>query len=502
MESLALFFKPFFLGVSLLSPHIIVICIVSIILLYHIFSPLSAVPGPLLARYSSLWLVHHSRKGDMHQKMLSLHKKHGKLVRTGPNEVSTSDPVAIKMIYASGSKFRKSDWYSVWQGHRKFDLFAERNEDIHRTQRRLVSRAYSMESMKQLEVGVDDAVKVFLGEMAKREGEKIDMGLWAQLFAFDVIGAVTFSKRFGFMDAGKDDGSFHQIDNALISASWIGQMPWLYWLHDYLSPVIGNWLGVTARHGSLRSFAVKETESRKSRGSDHKDMLEKLLDIHHSKPAEYDWNGVLSMATSNIFAGSDTTAISISAVLYHLCKFPECKAKLMDEILDRANAGQITDSILLVDAMKMPYLQACMHEVLRLHPAVGMALPRVVPVEGIHIDGKFIPGGTVIGTNPWVIHRDTNIFGEDAETFRPERWLEGDRGHMDRFFIAFGAGARVCIGKNLSWMEMSKLIPLVLLNFDIELEDPAGEPKQNCWWFVKQEGLYMRVKRREPTPTN
>lgn len=58
------------------------------------------------------------------------------------------------------------------------------------------------------------------------------------LILLDVTGEDTFSKRFGFMDAGKDNGSFVQIGNALTFAAWIGQVPWLYWLHDYGIPII------------------------------------------------------------------------------------------------------------------------------------------------------------------------------------------------------------------------------------------------------------------------
>lgn len=116
--------------------------------------------------------------------MIDLHAKHGALVRTGPKEVSVSDLTAIKAIYGAGTKFRKSDWYSVWQGHRKFDLFAERNEKIHGEQRRLISRAYSMDSLRQLEPYVDDAVKVFLDRMGQRTNQVVDIGNWVQLFAF------------------------------------------------------------------------------------------------------------------------------------------------------------------------------------------------------------------------------------------------------------------------------------------------------------------------------
>ena len=178
----------------------------------------------------------------MNVTMIAVHNKYGPLVRTAPNEVSVSDLTAIKSIYSAGTKFRKSDWYSVFQGHRKFDLFAERNERIHGEQRRLVSRAYSMDALKDLEPYVDHAINVFLDKMNQKEGKDVDMGNWVQLFAFgekpcgsvvigrvlmlvDVIGEVSFSKRFGFMDVGKDDGSFKQIEGALKSAAWLGQVP-------------------------------------------------------------------------------------------------------------------------------------------------------------------------------------------------------------------------------------------------------------------------------------
>lgn len=77
----------------------------------------------------------------------------------------------------------------VWQGHRKFDLFAERDEGLHRSQRRLVSRIYSMDSLKDLEKYVDDAVKHFISKMEPMVGKSVDMGLFVQLFAFGTLEA-------------------------------------------------------------------------------------------------------------------------------------------------------------------------------------------------------------------------------------------------------------------------------------------------------------------------
>ncbi|SLM40221.1 cytochrome p450 family protein [Lasallia pustulata] len=428
--------------------------------------------------------------------MIALHQRHGKIVRTGPNEVSVSDLGAIKKIYGAGTRFKKSDWYSVWQGHRKFDLFAERDERIHRTQRRLVSHIYSMDSLKDLEKYVDDAVHVFIKKVEGMQGQSMDMGLWVQLFAFDVIGEVTFSKRFGFMDVGQDDGSFAAIEGALQSAAWIGQVPWLYWAHDFLMPVLGNHLGINARHGSLRKFAAQEVANRRDRGSDHQDMLDKLLEMQKERPDEMNDMAVLSMATSNIFAGSDTTAISTRSIIYYLLKNPGYKRKLVEEIDQRKREGKLSTPITLEQTKQMPYLQACMYEALRCHPAVGMSLPRVTPSGGIEIDNRFIPEGTVIGVNPWVVHRDSQVYGEDVEAFRPDRWLKDDTGDTERFFFAFGSGARMCLGRNLSWMEMSKLIPTLFMHFELELTQPDALWKETCWWFVKQEGVHVIVRPR------
>lgn len=239
-----------------------------------------------------------------------------------------------------------------------------------------------------------------------------------------------------------------------------GQVPWLYWLHDALVPYIGSHLGIAARHGSLRTTASNEISARQTRGSDRKDILSNLLSTHTAQPEAFDAQALTSMATSNIFAGSDTTAISTRAIIYHLLKNATTKAKLVSELDAARKNGTLSFPVSLSQADNLPYLQAVMYESLRLHPAVGMSLPRVSPSSGATIAGRFVPAGTTVGANPWVIHRDKRVFGDDVEAFRPERWIEkaetegGGYGDMQRFFFAFGAGARMCLGRNISWMEM------------------------------------------------
>lgn len=143
--------------------------------------------------------------------------------------------------------------------------------------------------------------------------------------------------------------------------------------------------------------------------------------------------------TNPRFAGSDTTAISLRALFYYLCKNPRTYNTLVDEILASDARGELSEFITYNEAQRMPYFQACMREALRMHPAVGQLLERIVPAEGVTVSGHFLPGGTIVGMNPWVAARDKNVYGKDADVFRPERWLDVDEATlklMDRNWLA------------------------------------------------------------------
>lgn len=175
-----------------------------------------------------------------------------------------------------------------------------------------------------------------------------------------------------------------------------------------------------------------------------------------------------------VFAGSETTAISLSAVFYFLVKHPRVYAKLMQE-LDTAVADGIVESrpdktVSWPEAQKLTYLDAVVQESFRLHPAPGLILERVVPKQGMQICGEFVPGGTIVGCNAWIVQRRPEVFGVDVDTFRPERWIEASPDKLKEMkgtMLQFGAGARTCIGKNISLLEIYKLVPSFLRRFEV-----------------------------------
>lgn len=163
------------------------------------------------------------------------------------------------------------------------------------------------------------------------------------------------------------------------------------------------------------------------------------------------------------------SAITITTLFYHLLKHPSNYTTLRAEI-DAALPSPNT-TIPFAQAQALPYLDACIKEILRIHPATAFNLERIVPAGGRTILGHFIPAGTIVAASPWTIHLDTATFGPDAAVFRPERWLEdeGRAKEMWRSMLGFGAGNHLCLGRNVALMEMYKLIPVWVRSFEVRL---------------------------------
>lgn len=118
----------------------------------------------------------------------------------------------------------------------------------------------------------------------------------------------------------------------------------------------------------------------------------------------------------------------------------------------------------------MPYFDACVKESFRIHPPSGFVMERVTPPQGVEIAGHKVPGNVIVGCNPHAVHRDKATFGEDADAYRPERWLEASNvqaREMWKGMLHFGSGSHTCLGRHISLMEVYKLGASLLHNFKV-----------------------------------
>ncbi|KAL8869935.1 MAG: hypothetical protein Q9174_003899, partial [Haloplaca sp. 1 TL-2023] len=153
--------------------------------------------------------------------------------------------------------------------------------------------------------------------------------------------------------------------------------------------------------------------------------------------------------TIALFAGSDTTATSIRAILLHVITNPLVYGRLQREIDSGILDGTISSPAHEDEVRRLPYLQACIREGLRVFPPITYLRERVTPKDGDTLNGFLIPAGVNIGFNlPGLLLNE--VFGTDARSFRPERWLDQESAHlrkMERTMdLIFGWGSTRCLG--------------------------------------------------------
>ncbi|CDU25978.1 related to Benzoate 4-monooxygenase [Sporisorium scitamineum] len=508
-------------------------------MVYNIaLSPLSRYPGPLSARLGiPFWRFWHALQGDYAPALYTLHQQHGDVVRIGPSHLSFADPSALNSIYSlsdgTSSKFRKSNFYKSFQVFKAHpSIFSERDPHQHSKRRRAVASAYSMSSLVKLEEYVEDVSELLLkrldelvethsvqGQDEKTKTKAIQLDPWFHFFAMDVVGELAFGQSFNLLHRGKDDERF--LTGVLNLSQWgavAGCLPlmssWILCLFPRLTgqpggSVIGD---KTTSRIQTRYAEVKDSGGMPSRP----DMLTKFMEARDPDTKEkYSMKQVLFSASSVMSAGSDTTATSLTIFFGYLLDNPTCYAKLREEINEAVESGNLATPVKYAKGSQLEYLQACIKEALRLSPPISMDLPRYVPQGGAIIGNNPhpIPTGTTVGISPYVLHRNTQAFGADAEIFRPERWLEGGeegRKAMERFNMTFGGGSRACIGKNISLMELSKIIPEILLRYDVKKPDVsphaqagtastkhrgAKQPffQGRSAWFLEAHNLYVEL---------
>jgi len=146
---------------------------------------------------------------------------------------------------------------------------------------------------------------------------------------------------------------------------------------------------------------------------------------------------------------------------------------------------------------RLPYLDACINEGLRLHSTSSLGLPRVVPDCGITINDHYFSPGTVLSVPSYTIHRDKMIWGDDVEAYRPERWFERDQADIQKTFNPFSVGPRACVGRNLAVLELQIIIASIMRRYDMVLQQKDHKLQTREGFLRKPLGCKIGVKRRD-----
>lgn len=206
-------------------------------------------------------------------------------------------------------------------------------------------------------------------------------------------------ERFGFLDSGEDiQGIMASLTEYLMYCVRVGIFPEWHKTLFRLKMRSKKLSGLL----KVRSFATAQFKAKSAKFQPEQETLDpkapadfitkfqRIQNRDTTKISDAEITGACSM---NIGAGSDTTSISLSSVIFNLLKYPRTLARLREEIREYEAKGLISDPVKFAEAQKMPYLQAVVKEALRMHPATGLPLGRVVPAEGATLAGQYFPPG-------------------------------------------------------------------------------------------------------------
>jgi len=235
------------------------------------------------------------------------------------------------------------------------------------------------------------------------------------------------------------------------------------------------------------------------------DLLSRFLDQAH-KTGEVISNQELRDIIMNIIlAGRDTTAVALSWTFYELTRNPKVVEKIVDEVHGICGVSGNTfeedgNGDCSYDAIsKLKYTHAVAMEVLRLHPPVPVD-PRFALKECTLPDGTHIPAGAGVTLLFNTIATSSKLWGDDADQFRPERFLDGPKKNIEPStfqYPIFNAGPRLCLGKPLALMNMKLAMAVLLPKF--KFEDEVGHSGDYEWSLVQKmkDGFVVSVNCRD-----
>ncbi|KAJ2740764.1 hypothetical protein GGI20_005630 [Coemansia sp. BCRC 34301] len=302
--------------------------------------------------------------------------------------------------------------------------------------------------------------------------------------AFDTIGVLVFGRQIEELSI-----------NDAPTAKWIANMI-LYLGVRAMFRLLPRWLAKAMlypwedRYNRFITYAHESVTHRRQLIAAQSskvptDLLQAFIDAEDpASKIRMDSEQIHSECVLMMMAGSDTVSGTLTWAVHLLMLHPEHYKRAIAEV-----RGQFAQDHVITYSegrTQLPFVEACLHESLRLSPVTGGLLPRVSPKGGTTIQGHYVPEDTIILVNIFAANNHP-AFWDQPRLFSPQRFLDNDSARHN--ILTFSYGKRVCPGRQLAWWEMLTVFANILKDYDWELPadykhlgpdvlDQHGYPKQ------------------------
>ncbi|KAM3447082.1 hypothetical protein MY3296_009077 [Beauveria thailandica] len=423
----------------------------------------------------------------------------GPIVRYSPNGIIFSDYELLSVAY--GRRADKSDFFAA-----NFDTDATFNRkyyEDHVMFKKAIATAYSDSNLRLFESGMDKLILSWLNLLQSRTQRHGTVNFYS------CAGQVWDQPHTRFIETESDVHDL--LRNQKHAFRWINFLS----IQDNFSWYIRNTrLGrkLVMAHATDRlgvGVYMKERDCIVASAFDEAGVLDKSTLIEGTLLSSlltdhYAGNGmtltdVRAEVLFALLAGSSVTPTNLWTTVFLISRDAAVKTKLGQELQLAESLGQIpSPAHIISDAATkaLPYLHACIQEALRFSPTMSQ-LPRLSPRDtGLELHGKFVPPGFSVSSSPWIIGRSRALYGEDADVYRPERWLEASPAQLrcwDKNSFYFGYGGRKCAARRFALTQMYKAVAEMFRRFDVQPAGPthgtsAGKPSTTEFRFMPKPG--------------
>ncbi|KAK6501991.1 hypothetical protein TWF481_009809 [Arthrobotrys musiformis] len=447
------------------------------------FDPLSGVPGPKSALVSEnlnklYWIVVPWRKGTEAFTLRELHDRYGPIVRTGPRHLSFNDIEVYNQIYKVNTKFPKSlDFYNHPSANESI-VETVNIKDAH-ARRAALAPYFSKPAVRKLEDLIQSKVSLFLSRV-QEIGTNVNITRGFRCLTVDIITSYSYEESFdslshptftpgwllGFEQLIETTAVQNFLPNVFAVMEFVMEKFLPRSLVLTLSPIMGDVLNFKdVCSNAVLGQKVKYLAGERDMTTIFAQLFED--DEKRGRKALTD-KQLIHDALSTVAAGMDTTGHALSYAIYYLIKYPDLQRRLLEElkgVMDSPTA-EVKEEVL----ESLPLLQGCIKESLRFSHGVPGPLPRDAPADGATLLGHHLPAGTVILNSAYTYHTNPTVF-PDPFKWDPTRWLVEDTREMERHFIPFSRGSRICIGMHLAEAELSVALGRFVRRFEIGFMD-------------------------------
>ncbi|KAL0384958.1 UNVERIFIED_CONTAM: cytochrome [Sesamum radiatum] len=375
-------------------------------------------------------------------------------------------------------------------------------------QRQVSSHEFNTKSLRKfLETVVDSELSdrlVPVLENAAAHETVLDFQDILQRFAFDNICKIAFGYDPGYLSASLPEEKLAvAFEKAVkLSSERFGSfVPYFWKIKKALN--IGSEKQLKIAVGQVREFAKQIIREKKQQldgksgleSSSMDDLLSRFLSSGHS-----DEDFVADIVISFMLAGRDTTSAALTWFFYLLSINPEVESEILREIKEKSEATSAYDEV-----KEMVYIHASLCESMRLYPPVPVDTKEALS-DDVLPDGTVVRKGTRVSYHPYAMGRVEKVWGKDWAEFRPARWLEREEAAGEWRFVnrdsytypVFQAGPRICLGKEMAFIQMKRVVAGVLRRFRVvPVVVEGAEPVYIAGLTAKMKGGFpVRIEAR------